>query len=329
MDPRAGIVAALVLALVVLVPGAAAVDGPTILPGDAWTYATNMTMGEGFYLRGQVTTQALARESRTVEGIAVDVVRMALDGQGEARGTFDTGVGRVRVTGTWRLTGEEWLEADGLKVVRSLVDVRANGTVHTDPFPQAFLFTLTNTTTFRILEDMWRFPLDVGDEGVLVAVMNATEDSRLQWGGVSDPAHSEGVGNVTIAYVAEALERVNVPAGPFDALRIRQSREDGSYEILHYAPRAGNAVRTEARNGTGASLGSADLVAYRYQVLEPRGFLGLDELTWALLILGVAAAAAVVFSVLRRRSMRAPPAGPPPEGSARQASLVRRGPRGP
>lgn len=315
MDSRPGIVVALALGLAVLVPGAAAVDGPSITPGDAWTYATNMTVAEDFYLRGQVTVHALAREPRTVEGVALDVLRMALDGQGDAGGTFDTGIGRVRVTGSWRLTGEEWLEADGLKVVRSLVDVRANGTVHTDPFPQGFLFTLTNTTTFRIVEDTWRYPLDVGDEGTLVAVMNATEDSRFQWGGVSDPDHSEGVGAVSIAFVAEAQETVSVPAGSFDALRIRQSREDGSYEIVHYAPRAGNAVRTEARNGTGATLGSADLVGYRYQALEPAGFLGL---TGALLILFAAIISATVAFALRKRFAKPPQEpraeGPPPEG---------------
>lgn len=319
MDSRPGIVVALALGLALLVPGAAAIDGPAITPGDAWTYATNMTVAEDFYLCGQVTVRALAREPRTVEGVALDVLRMALDGQGDAGGTFDTGVGRVRVTGSWRLTGEEWLEADGLKVVRSLVDVRANGTVHSDPFPQGFLFTLTNTTTFRILEDTWRYPLDVGDEGILVALMNATEDSRFQWSGVSDPDHSEGVGNVSLAFVAEARETVSVPAGSFDALRIRQTREDGSYEIVHYAPRAGNAVRTEARNGTGATLGSADLVSYRYQALEPAGFLGLDGLTWALLLLLFATVtSATVTFALRKRFAKPPPEpraeGPPPEG---------------
>src|SRR3990172_5111306 len=248
---------------------AAGYEPPGLRPGDFWTYRTNTSLASGFFLEGTATLRVLARETRTVEGVSVDVYRLSLNGLGTT-----------------------------------------NGTLHTEPVSLAFQLSVQNTTTVRFVDDTWRFPFQVGDSGAADARLNFSEDFRLFYGLPTTPFHSEGLAWQNVTYVAEAEVSVEAPAGSFDTVRIRRTYEDGTYVLSFHAPAAGNDARSETHNGSGA-LASAELIAYRYQALEPSRFLGLTVGDWT--IAGVAALAAVGSGAflwdLRRRRRRS---GPPP-----------------
>lgn len=305
-----GIGLVLFVAVLTQAPPAAGYEAPGLRPGDFWTYRTNTSLASGFFLEGTATLRVLARETRTVEGVSVDVYRLSLNGLGTANGRFDTDFGSTPASGSWILTGEELIESRGLKSVSSVLDLETNGTLHTEPVSLAFQLSVQNTTTIRFVDDTWRFPFQVGDFGAANARLNFSEDFRLFYGLPTTPVHSEGLAWQNVTYVAEAGVSVEAPAGSFDTVRIRRTYEDGSYVLSFHAPAAGNNARSETHNESG-SLASAELIAYRYQALEPSRFLGLTIGDWT--IAAVAAVAAVgsgAFWWDRRRRRRR--SGPPP-----------------
>lgn len=314
MSARPRIATAVSLALLVglAVGSAAAEEKPLISVGDFWTYATNTTARDGFYFVGPITFTVTARESRVVEGSSLEVYRVFVSGEGVAQGIVETSFGPVPATGSWRIAGEEALTTDDLKLVSSVLDLRANGTLHLEPIPQDFLLRFQNTTTFVILEDTWQFPVDVGDSGSVRARANWTEDITIQFGLSTDTTRSNGTAIQDIDFHADARETVQTPLGPFDALRLRETRADGSHDLLFYASAAGNNVRTEAYDASGRLIGTTVLESYRSQATEPARVLGLTAVQWA--IVGAAATAAGIGFVLlwRRRGARRPPPAPPP-----------------
>ena len=90
-------------------------------------------------------------------------------------------------------------------------------------------------------------------------------------------------GLMIVTYTAEPLMRIDTPIGSFDTFPIGETYPDGTSARLYFAPVAGGYARTEARNQT-AVLGTTDLVAYRYQALEPPRFLGLTLDQWAIAV---------------------------------------------
>lgn len=294
-------------------------DGPTGTAGDYWTYAANTTIMDGFYLEGQTTLTLASRAMHVIEGASVEAYELDVAGGGTARGSFSTEFGTVPFSGQWILTGTEILETGGLKVVSSVLDLRANGTLYTEPFPLDFRLTVQNTTRARLLEDSWTFPVEPGDTGSARARYNASQDVSLRYGLVSDSNHSVGSWEAGYEYEARAESEITVPVGALRAVPIEQRSPDGTHEILSFAPAVGNYVRTEVYNETGHLWASMDLVAYRYQVLEPPSFLGIHWIAWAALAPAVAAIA--VAAVLRRRRSRLgleasgqPPRERPPPG---------------
>jgi len=314
---RAGTVALLIA--IFALPGVAvpssAEEEPVISIGDFWTYATNTTATEGFYLIGPITFTIAGRATITIEGSPVEVFRVSVGGEGVAMGTIETAFGHVAATGSWRIVGEEALAIDGLKIVSSVLDLRANGTLHTDPIAQRFALRFQNTTTFDILEDTWRFPVDVGDSGLVRAEANWTEDVAIQYGFVSDASRTSGRAIRRIDFLAEARETVQTPLGPFSALRLREIWPDGSHELLFFSSDVGNNVRTEAYDANGRLVGSTNLESYRYQAREPVTALGLTYLQWSIVAAVAAGASATIAIVWRRRRRASPPAlGPPTSG---------------
>lgn len=249
----------------------AAYDVPALRPGDFWAYRTNTSVSAGFSFAGTVTLTVVAREPHTIEGDPLDAYRMSVAGQGTASGTVATDFGTAPATGQWTFAGEELLETGGMKVVSSVLDLEANGTLHTEPAFLDFRLSVQNTTTLRLLEDGWRLPVDVGDSGEVRARVNFSEDFRLFYGLPAAPVHSEGLAWQNVSYVVEAREEVQVPAGRFDAFRVRRTFEDGTSIVSHFSPVAGNDVRSETRNESG-SIGSAELVSYRYQAQIGRAY---------------------------------------------------------
>ena len=291
-----------------------AVSGPHLTVGDFWTYRTNTSLAAGFFLEGEITLGVSSQGPVTIEGTSYNAVQMSVTGSGAAAGTFSTHLGVTPASGRWLLTGEETLESAGLKVVSSVLDLEANGTFRTSSLAIPFLLSVQNTTTFRFLDDRWRFPAEIGNTSVVTGQMNFSEDSRLFYG-FQNQTHTAGRVWWNVSYALETAIAVDSPAGHFDAYRIRQTAPDGGYALSYYAPATGNDARTETYNGT-SRVTTNELVSYRYQALEPARFLGLTASQWGIVGIVAAVACSTAFAVWIRIRMRSrgPETGSPPRG---------------
>ncbi|HYS73806.1 MAG TPA: hypothetical protein VEO96_07495 [Thermoplasmata archaeon] len=311
-----------VLLLLALAPVAAqdgTVNAPLLTPRDTWTYRTNTSLAADFFLDGKVTLTVKDRGTFTVEGTPYDAYRIDVSGSGIAAGNLTSDLVSAPASGAWVLTAEETIETKGMKTIASVLDLEANGTLHTIPIPFPFHLRVQNTSAYRLVDDPWLFPLSVGATGVVRTELNFTEDFGISIGFPTPPIHSTGLAWTNLTYTLEAQAVVDTPAGHFDAFRIRRAFPDGTYDRQFFAPAAGNNARTEMYNGTGTEpIATTELVSYRYQALEPARFVGLTTSDWAI-VLVVVAAAVVVMIVLRQRLRRpVPPPGtsppPPPVG---------------
>ena len=303
----AAVLAFALLTLLVVSDRSLAVSGPLLSSGDSWTYRTNTSIDGAFYLVGDVTLTTKGGERVSVDGTTYDAVRFTLSGAGTANGTVATQLGPVRASGSWVLSGNELLESAGLKVISSVLDLEASGTLHAEPVAIPFQLSVQNTTTFRLVDDSWRFPLEIGNSSVVARQMNFSEDFRFFYGLQSTPLHTQGRLWWNATYTLEARVAVDTPAGHFDTYRIRQAAPDGTYGLFYYAPATGNDARTEAYNGT-TKVATSQLTSYRYQALEPARFFGLTVTDWAIAGTAVAIVVGAVAIVwLRRRRHSRPP----------------------
>jgi len=288
------------------------VDGPLLTPGDTWTYRTNTSLTAGLSLDGRITLTVTAHGANEVEGRMYDAYVMSLSGRGTAAGSFATQFGSAEASGEWTVTGREVVDARGLKILSTVLDLEANGTLHTNPVPLPFALSVQNTTLYEFDADLWQFPLTVGMTAVVSSQMNFSEDFRLVYYGFSQPpSHRAGLAWWNVTYVIEAPVGIDTPAGRFDTYPIRETYADGSMTVSYFAPVAGNHARTEAHNRT-STVGTADLVSYRYQALEPPTFLGLTSDRWAIVALTIGAVGIVFVWWYRRRKRPASVPGSPP-----------------
>ncbi len=288
----------------VATPVSGAVSAPVLTVGDSWTYHTNTSIGGAFYLQGEVTLTTTGNGPVSVDGATYDAVQFSLSGAGSMNGTVATQVGPTRASGSWVLSGNEVLESAGLKVVSSVLDLEASGTLHTAPVAIPFQLSVQNTTTFQIVDDSWRFPLGIGDSTLVASRMNFSEDFRFFYGFQTTPVHIQGSLWWNVTYTLETQVAVDTPAGHFDSYRIREAAPDGTYSLFYYAPTTGNDARTEAYNGT-AKVATSELTSYRYQALEPARLFGLTGTDWVIAgiaITALAGAFAVLWIYFRRRS---------------------------
>lgn len=288
------------------------VDAPTLAVGDTWTYRTNTSVTRGLALEGRVTLIVTGRAPTVVEGLTFDAYTFSVAGSGTASGTFVTRNFSARASGEWRLTGRELVDVRGLKILSTVLDLEANGTLHTNPFPLPFLLSVQNTTSYRLETDPWQFPLSVGGTAVVRSRMNFTEDFHLIYTGFSvPPLHSVGIVWWNVTYGLDAAVGIDTPAGHFDTYPIREMYPDGSFTVSFFASVAGNHARTEAHNRT-STVGTADLVSYRYQALEPPTFLGLTSGGWALVVVVIGVVGALLIWWTRRKRKPTPPPEEPP-----------------
>ena len=289
------------------------VNAPSLTIGDTWTYRTNTSLTGGLALEGRVTLIVTDRAPTSVEGRSFDAYTFSVAGSGTASGEVVTRFLSARASGQWQITGREVVDARGLKILSTVIDLEANGTLHTNPIPLPFVLSVQNTTSYRLDADPWQFPLSVGATAVVSSRMNFTEDFHLVYTGFSPPpTHSVGIVWWNVTYALDAAIGIDPPAGHFDAYPIRETYPDGSGTVSFFAPSAGNHARTEARNQS-STVGTADLVSYRYQALEPPTFLGLTSDRWAIVavVLGVAGAV-LIWWTRRKRKATPPPEAPPP-----------------
>lgn len=288
----------LVASVVVLATEARAetVEKPSLTLGDLWTYRTNSSLAAGFDLQGTVTSSVQGRETHTIQGTYVDAFRVVLSGSGTASGQVQGPLGSGKVNGTWIVTGEELLETGQLKLVSSVLGLSVNGTF------QGFVpFSVRaqNTTTYRVVEDGWEYPLTVGGNGSVELAYVYAQDFYA----FGNQSHENGAGNLTLTYAMDAAVAVDVPAGVFTAYPVREIWPDGSYDRAYYSPAVGNHVKTESYNETGILTSTTVLLSYRYQAAEPSTYLGLTLIQWAIIV-PVVAGTAVLSVVFWRRTRK-------------------------
>jgi hypothetical protein len=308
------------MALLLLVPsivGAAAdpltVEGPRLVRGDYWTYRTNTSLASGLTLEGRVTLTVTDRSTIAVEGTPYDVYNLSLSGGGTAAGTFVTQLGSTKATGSWVLTGWDLAEVGGLKRLWTVLDLEANGTLDWNPVPVPFALRVQNTTRYQLAANTWAFPLRVGNSTVIEARLNFTEDVDLVLPFSTNPTHTIGLAWWNVTYSVGSPVRIDTSVGAFDTFPIDETYSDGTSTRFFFAPVAGNYVRTETRNET-SELSTTDLVAYRYQALEPPRFLGLTLDQWAIAVavIGGVATGFVWWWRKRRRPRTDEAVVPPP-----------------
>jgi len=305
---------AISLALAVVPVTEEVVQGPRLTVGDWWRYLTNSSLASGFFLEGTATLAVLGHGPSTIEGTTIDAYRLSVVGAGTAAGTITTDLGTSPASGSWVLTGEEFVESLGMKTIASVIDLEASGTLHTQPRGIGFQLSVQNTTSYGISNDPWRFPLTVGTSQIVRSVINFSEDFRLAYGFPSTPVHTAGITPWNVTYTINASAGIDTPAGRFDAYPIHAAYPDGIANVFFFAPSAGNDVRTETYNGSGR-VAITELTAYRYQATEPPRFLGLTVTDWGFLGLLAVAAAASVLILHRWLRGPAPRTGsPPPPG---------------
>lgn len=297
------LILALVLAVAALplAPRAAAPLGkPRYAAGDFWTYATDVTEAFGLQLVGNTTVEAGNVATVRIGAADILALEVLLFGGGTFSAQFP-GVGAV--AGTWTATGTESWETEGWKAVRSFLRLSASGELGGPP-PLAFTMELVNDTTREITSDTWPWPIREGTSGSVTARATIMQNLTIQFSGFP-PESNETQIEGTYVTNSEHLrtERVTVPAGTFDAHVVREDRPEGGHLLRWFSARAGNDVRQEGYNETGALVLSSDLVDYRYAAGVPP-----PEFPWLLVIVAALAATAVVLgvlSVIRRR--RRPP----------------------
>ncbi|MGI0149388.1 MAG: hypothetical protein ACREDF_07650 [Thermoplasmata archaeon] len=309
----------LVVLVVLLAPialasnGNVTVEGPRLTAGDYWAYRTNTSLESGLFLEGRVTLTVMDRAPTLVEGTLYDAYEMSVSGAGTAAGMVEDEMGSTTASGSWVLTGREVVDVGGLTVLSRVFDLEANGTLHTAPFPLSFALRAQNTTAYRIQGDAWRFPLQVGHSSIVPSQMNFSEDFGLFLGLPTTPIHSAGLVWWNVTHTLQAPTGLQTPTGQFEAYPIRESYPDGTYTLFFYAPAAGNHARTETHNET-SEVSRSELVAYRYQALEPARFLGLTLGDWviAAVSVGVVAAGLLWWRRRKRKAVRLETTSPPP-----------------
>src|SRR5213076_1491660 len=174
---------------------------------------------------------------------------------------FATQFGSTRASGEWTVSGREIVDAHGLEILSSVIDLEANGTLHTNPIPLPFALSVQNTTSYRLEGDPWQFPLAVGATASLSTRMNFSEDFRLVYYGVSPtPTHVAGLAWSNMTYDIQAAVGIDTPAGHFEAYPIRETFADGSFTVSFFAPVAGTMPGprpTTARRRSGPRTSSA------------------------------------------------------------------------
>src|SRR5437762_9832089 len=101
-----------------------------------WTYRTNTSLAPGLALNGLVTLTVTGHAATEVEGRSFDAYILSVTGAGTASGTFALrSGGSVQASGAWTLSGRQVADARGLKMLFSVLDLEANGTIHTNPIP--------------------------------------------------------------------------------------------------------------------------------------------------------------------------------------------------
>ena len=299
----------LLAAALLLVAGSAraplggSMEAPAWSPGDFWEYRFNTTFEDSVYLDGTVRAAVSGVRAEVVRGVPQDVFVVNTSGLGVLRGSFQFSNVSIPATGTWNLTGEEWIATASRKIVKSLVVIAADGTVPVPVPGTAFHLSWTNLTANRVVQDTFTYPVPFGFSGTVTLNSSWREDVVIQLDD-NPPETLSNVNETEIGFGVALASRGNttVPAGTFETFDVRETWPDGTSDRFDYAPAAGNNARTEAYNASGGPVSRTELVAFRYRASEPPA----DPTgTYVAVGLGIAAAVVAIALLVRWRRRRA------------------------
>jgi len=272
--------------------GRAAADAPRWTVGDFWEYDIETLVQADLVLNGTVRATVSDLGPRTVKGAAVDAFTTVLTGGGKVEGPPEVG----SVTGRWSYAGEQWVDARTFTVVRSVLQIDANGTAP----PFGFSFLVQNTTEHEVVSDTWHYPIDIGTTGTLVTDTTATERVRIRYGLFLVDSDVTATYRRSVSLYVSDAPKVRVAAGTFPSLEVDVGWPTGDVDKWFYAPSIGNNARTESYDEGGTRVAASSLRAFRYQAGEPPFPFGLSAPIAAALAGAVGAGTAVAFWVLLR-----------------------------
>jgi hypothetical protein len=246
---RLALAVALALALPLIGPTSAApADAPLLSVGDRWDVRTIVSEASGVSGEGYEHAELAAFERVTVDGVAFDTFRLAVNG------TVDLSLGPC--TGHTEKRATEWHRvADGATIkTRTTLASTYSGC------PDAADSTSVTASASAQPCDAIAYPLAVGS-----AWTNACVTDWTYADGSTQRMHD----NAT--YRVDAAETVSVDAGSFDTFRLRiHSESAGTNSTAWYAPRACTLARLDTPfDAASTGTTTSQLVSYRCAKAEP------------------------------------------------------------
>jgi hypothetical protein len=216
-----------------------------------------------------------------------------------------------------------WVTRNGQDILRiEEIDDRTQST------PAFWVWTRTSTNwTFHQPMDVYAFPIVKDDAWVVLTNATLERNTTIHTHAVGNPEHEVRqpyqAANVTASSSTtwvrqDVCDQRCAPAGPFDVV-VLASRSGNATVFDFWAPAAGNIVRREILNETGALAEVSALTAYKFANapdLTPRTG-PLQAQSNNLLLLGAAAAAGILAALAalavwtRAKQRGAPPPEPP------------------
>lgn len=273
---------------------------PTWKAGDYWEYEGNLQVLPVRNGEAKVRLEVTGTETLTVGPRSNDAYHLAMAINTSAGGTpFD-------------VPGEVWYRTSDLALLKSRISLPLDFDGET---------RLLNVTATVIDPVAIHWPLAAGAVWSVSGALTVT----FEFMGHESAEDRTITGTVEVG----APETVDVAADVFETNPVTLTLSDGNRTRSYWSSEAGNSVREETFDSSGAKTGSSHLTSYRYTAPFGAGgegltLLGFSGYLWIVIVGMVAAAVGSALAVRRRRKasfgpmsasslMPVAPPGPPSE----------------
>jgi hypothetical protein len=303
-----------------------AVVAPQHTAGEGWVYDVALSSFPGgsqalrnVTLEGTIAYRVEGKEDVTAGLRTYASTAFSLSGEGTVDFSL-AGANDTAYHATWTLSGTEYLEDEGLELVRAeqawvfttaVPNPVGSGTIGVD--------LLVNVTIENeILSRTWGYPYDVGDYGEVELNRSVTVEFELADSPL-EPEPQTLLEDATIAVECTSRVSTTVPAGTFDTYELR--REDSSTEsvtVEYYSEDVRNVVRREQFNASGGLMAQQVLRSYGADAEDVA--VGVPWYLWVVLLLVAITVITALVARRRRAARQAREEGPPPAGAALPAA---------
>jgi hypothetical protein len=232
---------------------------PSPASGDWWRYNFQISV-EGLTLTGPITEALAAQQSINVQTTNYNSYRLTVTGTGTVNGT----ILNYAVTGSWTVSGEDYVRGSDLADIKSHLSFLISGQVAT-PVPTSFTVTRIDDTTNIPPSETLQFPLSLGGHWSL----NVTSTTSTTTYSSVNPTPVINVTSTTQSRNSDVINYAltSVPAGSFDAYQIRTSSASGTTQA-YYSPEVENMIKIQDYNSAGALIDSFSLSDYNAWVYK-------------------------------------------------------------